>query len=197
MPTTHGNDRSARAVLEFWFSERARPLWFEKNQAFDDEIRARFGPTLELAAAGALDDWRDDPDSCLALVIVLDQFSRNLHRGSPRAFACDGKARATADLAVNRGFDQRVALDRRSFFYLPFEHSEDMADQRRSVALFQRWAEAHDGAARDKALHQMEYVHRHLEIIERFGRFPHRNECLGRESTPQEIAFLTEPRSSF
>lgn len=189
--------RSAREVLEFWFSDRARPLWFEKNLDFDNEIRVRFAATLEMAAAGTLDDWQGDPDSCLALVIVLDQFSRNLHRGSPRAFACDGKARATADLAVNRGFDQRVALDRRTFFYLPFEHSEDMAGQRRSVQLFQGWAEAHDGSARDEALRQMEFVHRHLEIIERFGRFPHRNECLGRDSTPEEIEFLREPRSSF
>ncbi|MGH6934317.1 MAG: DUF924 family protein [Dongiaceae bacterium] len=189
--------RSAREVLEFWFSERSRPLWFERNQAFDEEIRNRFAATLEPAAAGALDGWMIDPDSSLALVIVLDQFSRNLHRGSPRAFAADPKARGAADLAIQRGFDQRQPLDRRHFFYLPFEHSEHPADQRRSVQLFQRWADAHDDGTRDQAYRQLMFVHRHAEIIDRFGRFPHRNECLGRESTPQEIEFLGEPHSSF
>ena len=197
MNMSNSNMGTARDVLEFWFSEQSRPLWFEKNLDFDAEIRARFAATLDRAAAGSLDNWRNDADSCLALVIVLDQFSRNLYRGSPRAFAADPKGRAVADLAIGRSYDQRLPLDRRKFFYLPFEHSEELADQRRSMQLFQRWADAHDGAARAEAQRQMMFVQRHAEIIERFGRFPHRNECLGRESTLREIEFLREPHSSF
>ena len=130
-------------------------------------------------------------------MIVLDQFPRNLYRGSARAFAADARAREVADRALNRRLDQEIPLVQRHFFFLPFEHSESHADQERSVALFQAWAEAHDGPARDRALEQMRYVHRHAEIIERFGRFPHRNEALGRESTEAEIAFLREPMSAF
>ena len=184
-------------VLEYWFSERVRPLWFEKNAAFDDELRATFGATVAAAGAGDLDHWVRAVDSSLALVLLLDQFPRNIHRGRTRAFAADAKARSVAGVAVERGFDRRTPLDRRFFFYLPFEHSEDRADQARSVALFRRWAEEHDGSAREHALDQMKYVLRHQEIVERFGRFPHRNAVLGRESTPAEIAFLEEPHSSF
>ncbi len=189
--------RAPGEILEFWFSERARPLWFEKDPAFDDEIRRRFGGTLEVAGDGMLDGWAETPESCLALVVLLDQFSRNIHRGTPRAFAGDAKALATAGQAVERGFDRRVPLERRTFFYLPFEHSENAADQARAVALFRRWADEHDGSAREDALEQVRYVLRHQEIIERFRRFPHRNRILGRESTPEELAFLAEPHSSF
>ena len=184
-------------VLEFWFSERARPLWFEQNTPFDEEIRARFGANVAAACIGDLDYWVRAVDSSLALVLLLDQFPRNIHRGTLRAFAGDARARATAGTAIDRGFDRRTPLDRRFFFYRPFEHGEDPADQARSVALFRRWAEEHRGAAREGALEQMEYVLRHQEIVDRFGRFPHRNAILGRESTPEEIAFLKEPHSSF
>jgi len=184
-------------ILEFWFSEQARPFWFEKNAAFDAAIRARFEDTARAAAAGALDDWARSAQGSLALVIALDQFPRNLYRGSARAFAGDARALAVTDQAITRRFDQETALDRRAFFYVPLEHSEALADQQRSIALFQAWAEAHDGAARERALEMMPYVHRHAEIIRRFGRFPHRNEALGRESTEAEIAFLREPMSSF
>jgi uncharacterized protein (DUF924 family) len=189
--------RAPGEILEFWFSERARPLWFEKDPAFDDEIRRRFAATLEAAVGGLLDGWAEMPESCLALVVLLDQFSRNIHRGTPRAFAGDAKALATASKAVERGFDRRIPLERRTFLYLPFEHSEDSTDQARAVALFRRWADEHDGRAREEALEQVRYVLRHQEIIERFRRFPHRNQILGRESTPEELAFLTEPHSSF
>jgi len=189
--------RSPSDVLDFWFSERSRALWFEKNAAFDEAIRTRFEDTLRAAAAGELDHWERTAPGALALVIVLDQFSRNLHRGSARAFAADTRAREVADRALNRRLDQEIPLVQRHFFFLPFEHSESRADQERSVALFQAWAEAHDGQARDRALEQMRYVHRHAEIVERFGRFPHRNEALGRESTEAEIAFLREPMSGF
>ena len=184
-------------VLEFWFSEQVRPLWFERNEAFDEEIRGRFGATVGAACLGDLSYWVRAVDSSLALVLLLDQFPRNIHRGTLRAFAGDAHARATANTAIERGFDRRAPLDRRFFFYLPFEHSEDPKDQARSVALFRRWAEEHRGAAREGALEQMKYVLRHQEIVDRFGRFPHRNAVLGRESTPEEIAFLQEPNSSF
>jgi uncharacterized protein (DUF924 family) len=184
-------------VLEFWFSEQVRPLWFEQNAAFDEEIRARFGANVAAAGVGDLDYWVRAVDSSLALVLLLDQFSRNIHRGTLRAFSSDARARTIAGTAIDRGFDRRTPLDRRFFFYLPFEHAEDAKDQARSVALFRRWAEEHRGAARERALEQMKYVLRHQEIVERFGRFPHRNAVLGRESTPAEIAFLQEPNSSF
>ncbi len=184
-------------ILEFWFSEQARPLWFEQNAAFDEEIRSRFGATVAAACLGDLSYWVRAVDSSLALMLLLDQFPRNIHRGTLRAFAGDAHARATASTAIERGFDRRAPLDRRVFFYLPFEHSEDPKDQARSVALFRRWAEEHRGAARERALERMKYVLRHQEIVERFGRFPHRNVVLGRESTPEEVAFLQEPHSSF
>jgi uncharacterized protein (DUF924 family) len=184
-------------VLEFWFSERVRRLWFEKDRAFDEEIRACFGINVTAARNGELDFWARAAGSALALVVLLDQFHRNIYRGTLRAFAADSKARQIAGYAIGRAFDRRTPLDRRFFFYLPFEHSEDAADQARCVALFQRWADAHDGTARERALEQMTYVRRHQEIIARFGRFPHRNVVLGRESTPDELAFLSEPNSSF
>jgi uncharacterized protein (DUF924 family) len=184
-------------VLEFWFSEQSRPLWFERNAAFDEEIRSRFGANVAAACLGDLDYWVRAVDSSLALVLLLDQFPRNIHRGTLRAYAGDARARDIANTAIERGFDRRTALDRRCFFYLPFEHSEDPQDQARSVALFRRWAEEHRGATREGAQEQMKYVLRHQEIVQRFGRFPHRNTVLGRESTPDEIAFLKEPNSSF
>jgi uncharacterized protein (DUF924 family) len=189
--------RTPSDVLEFWFSEQSRALWFEKNAAFDEAIRARFEDTVRAAAAGELDHWERTAPGALALVIVLDQFPRNLYRGSARAFAADPRAREVADRAIGRQLDQDIPLAQRHFFFLPFEHSESTGDQERSIALFQAWAEAHDGPARDRALEQMRYVHRHAEIVARFGRFPHRNEALGRESTEAEIAFLREPMSGF
>jgi len=184
-------------INDFWFCDRAKVLWFEKDPAFDEEIRQRFGRSIAAAAAGELDGWTVAPESCLALLVLLDQFPRNIFRGTPRAFAADAGARRIASLAIERGFDRQMPLARRPFFYLPFEHSEDLADQSRSVALFRAWAEENDGAARDQAFDQLTYVLRHQEAIERFGRFPHRNAILGRQSTPEEIAFLQEPKSSF
>jgi uncharacterized protein (DUF924 family) len=189
--------RTPSDVLEFWFSEQSRALWFAKNAAFDEAIRGRFEDTVRAAAAGELEHWERTAPGALALVIVLDQFPRNLYRGSARAFAADARAREVADRALSRRLDQDIPLAQRHFFFLPFEHSESTGDQERSIALFQDWAEAHDGPARDRALEQMRYVHRHAEIVARFGRFPHRNEALGRESTETEIAFLREPMSAF
>lgn len=188
---------AARDVLDFWFGDHARARWFAKDPAFDAEIRARFGAAIAAAAAGALDAWAADRDGALALTILLDQLPRNVHRGSPRAFEADGHARRIAGGAIDRGLDRAAPLDRRPFFYLPFEHGESLADQDRAVELFSRWAAEHAGAARAEADEELGHALRHREIIRRFGRFPHRNAALGRASTPEELAFLAEPGSSY
>ena len=174
-------------VLRFWFEESQPKQWFEKDDAFDAAIRARFDAVHEAACAGTLDGWADTPSGALALIIVLDQFSRNLHRGSARAFAADGKALALATRMVDAGHDAGFPPVRRKFFYLPCEHSEVLAVQERSVRLF---ATLNDPRSDD-------YAERHRVIVARFGRFPHRNAALGRESTAEELAFLKEPNSSF
>jgi uncharacterized protein (DUF924 family) len=184
-------------ILELWFSDRVRPLWFSRSDAFDEELRTRFGALVASAIDGGFEDWRTDPESTLALVLALDQFPRNLYRGTPRAFAGDRRARDVVSAAIARGDDQRHSLERRMFLYMPFQHSEELADQERAVELFTRWANEHQGEERAKAEEDLKYAHRHCEIIRRFGRFPHRNATLGRTSTPEEIAFLDEPMSSF
>ena len=188
---------AAEELLAFWFAPRAQKLWFERNDAFDEEIRSRFAGLVAEGAGGALAGWEEAPNSALALVILLDQFPRNMHRGRAEAFACDPLARGVAGRAIDRGFDLRLPRDRRFFFYLPFEHSENQAEQDRSVALFHAWVEAAPETEKPGALEHFDYIVRHQEIIRRFGRFPHRNAALGRETTPEEAAFLKEPRSSF
>jgi uncharacterized protein (DUF924 family) len=192
-----GDPRPPQEILEFWFADQARSLWFEKNADFDALIRSRFEATHQAALAGRLDAWEDAAESCLALVILLDQFPRNMYRGSARAYAADARAHAVAERAIARGHDRRFAVDRRHFFYLPFEHSENLADQRRAVALFRADAEAAAGSDRERAHERLDYAERHLAAIERFGRFPHRNELLGRETTEDEAAYLRDPRSWF
>jgi uncharacterized protein (DUF924 family) len=188
---------AAREVIDFWFDPRAEKLWFERNDAFDGEIRARFADLIGQAAAGRLDSWEGRPAEALALIIVLDQFPRNIHRGLPLAFAADPLARSVAHRAIGRGFDLALPRSRHFFFYLPFEHSEDLVDQKRSVALFRAWADSCPPEKRVEAEHHCGYILRHQEIIQRFGRFPHRNAALGRTTTPEEAEFLKEPRSSF
>ncbi|HLH91059.1 MAG TPA: DUF924 family protein [Xanthobacteraceae bacterium] len=167
-----------RSVLAFW--RAAGPdKWFTKDAAFDAAIREKFLPTYEAAAAGAL-AWDNDPEGALALVIVLDQFPRNMFRDSARAFAADPLAREVAARAIARGFDQKAVLAERSFFYLPFEHSEELADQERCVAL--------NRASGDADAWKWAMIH--ADIIRRYGRFPHRNRVLGRATTPEEQAFL-------
>jgi uncharacterized protein (DUF924 family) len=184
---------TAADVLGFWFDgDREREEWFRKDDAFDAEIRTRFGATLDAALAGALDGWDTTPDGALARILVLDQFTRNTFRGTPRAFAGDAQALAAARALVAGGGDLRLRPVRRRFVYLPYEHSEALADQRESMRLFGHLAE--DSPADAGAL---EWAHKHLVIIERFGRFPHRNAILGRTSTPEEIEFLTQPGSGF
>ena len=185
-------------VLGFWFGapespERGRPrkCWFEKNDAFDGEVRSRFLGLYECAAAGERSHWERTPLAALALAVVLDQFPRNMFRGESRAFAADPLALRVARRIVEQGFDVLLRPMERWFAYLPFEHAEDLAAQRRAVALFAGLAEDADcrGA--------IDYAHRHFSIISRFGRFPHRNASLGRESTHEELAFLAQPGSSF
>lgn len=182
-----------REILQFWFSDRVRPLWFEKDAGLDADIRARFGPLVHQAQMGGFEDWRSSPEGTLALLLLLDQFARNVHRGEAKAYLGDPRARQIAEEAIRRGFDQRYPLPDRVFFYLPFEHSEALADQDRFIALL-------EGCVREfgeVATEFLEYGHRHREIIKRFGRFPHRNEALGRATTEEEAEFLKGPNSSF
>lgn len=188
MPTL---DPRAEDVLLYWFGARdseqfgqMRMSWFRGGPEADTEIRERFAGLHTHATQGALDDWRDTADGCLALVIVLDQFSRNLHRGTAGAFAADPKALGLAQQAIERGFDAQVLPVQRWFFYLPFEHAEDLDAQRRSVELFSALP---DEPSRKVGV---DYAKEHLDVIERFGRFPHRNPMLGRTSTPEELAWL-------
>jgi uncharacterized protein (DUF924 family) len=179
------SEPNAEEVLHFWFDEHPKD-WFVKNPAFDTEIRSRFLGLHEAAAAGRLAHWADQGRSCLALVIVLDQFPRNMFRGEARAFATDSLARAAARVILERGWDQQMTQEEQLFAYLPFEHSESLADQNLSCALM-----------KDFGAEQLRYAIRHREIIERFGRFPHRNGLLGRESSAAEIEFLQQPGSGF
>jgi uncharacterized protein (DUF924 family) len=167
------------AVLAFW-REAGAEKWFAKDTAFDDDIRNRFLETYEAATSGKLADWESTAAGALALALVLDQFPRNIFRGDARTYAADPLARAVAERAIARGFDRQVPADHRQFFYLPFEHSETLADQDRCCALFR--------AAGDTD--QLKWAELHADIIRRFGRFPHRNPVLGRETTADEQAFL-------
>jgi uncharacterized protein (DUF924 family) len=176
--STHAEKLRPEDVLAFW-REAGPDRWYAKDDAFDAEIRDKFLTLYESASVGQLDHWGATAEGALALVIVLDQFPRNMFRGSARTFAADARARAVANLALKRGYDQDLPEADRGFLFLPFMHSEDLADQERGVALYR--------AAGDENL---KYAEEHRDIIRRFGRFPHRNVVLGRETTPQERAFL-------
>ena len=171
------------SILDFWFGQD-RKAWFEKNPAFDEDIRRRFLALYASAAAGGLQHWVKEPRSALALVILLDQFPRNMFRGEPRAFATDPLALDAARAIVAHGWDQGFSADERTFAYLPFEHSEALEDQETAMRLF-------------SGNPNFEWARRHWEIIQRFGRFPHRNAILGRASTPEEVEFLKTPGSGF
>ncbi|WP_029007559.1 DUF924 family protein [Azospirillum halopraeferens] len=175
-------------IVDFWFDDAVKSYWFRRSDSFDRAVRDTLLEHHEAAAAGRLDHWKEDVDGCLALCILLDQVPRNVFRGSPRSFATDAAARAVTRHALAEGFDLECTADERMFLYLPLEHSEDMEDQRLAVALFRE---------RVGLAEAVDYAERHLAIIERFGRFPHRNAVLGRPSTPEEEAFLKEPGSSF
>ena len=185
-------------ILDFWFGQSDQPehgkqrgFWFNKKPEFDQELRLRFLTDYQQAVAGQLDHWQESPKSCLALILLLDQFPRNMFRGSAQAFATDPQALEVAQHAVANGFDQELLTVQRWFVYLPFEHSENLDDQRKCVELFATLSDDPDSTS------TLNYAVRHREIIERFGRFPHRNEILGRANTPEEAEFLKQPGSSF
>jgi len=187
----------ARAVLSFWFegdgrSGQVREAWFRKDARFDREIAERFGPTLEAARQGLLTPWTTTAKGTLALIVVLDQFSRNIHRGSPLAFAGDAQALALARQLVADDHDRSLDTLERWFAYLPFEHAESLAEQDESVRLFTALA-----AEDERLAGALDYAHRHREVIQRYGRFPHRNDVLGRQSTADEAAYLATPGAGF
>lgn len=170
-------------VLDYWFSPAAEPHWFDGNPAFDDELRQRFSALFTAASLGELADWEGTAQGALALVILLDQIPRNIYRDNARAFATDEAALAAADRAIGQDFDLSLPVKKRQFLYLPFEHSENLADQLRAVDFFTNRTD--DSEGRD-------WAERHLAMIRRFGRFPHRNEALGRRSTQAERDYLAE-----
>ncbi|NMG06877.1 DUF924 family protein [Brasilonema sp. UFV-L1] len=185
-------------ILDFWFGSPNEPdygkpksFWFIKKPEFDEELRIRFLTDYQKAAAGYLDDWMDSPESCLALILLLDQFPRNMFRDTPEAFATDWEALSAAQHAVARGYDQKLLPVQRWFVYLPFEHSENLEHQHQAVQLFEQLNNDPDSAS------SIDYAMRHMQVIQHFGRFPHRNEILGRVSTPEETEFLKNKGSSF
>jgi len=192
-------DPDAAAVLDYWFAAPGSPedgtfreLWFRKSDATDREIGARFGALIERALRGELAEWDAHADGALAQILLLDQFTRNALRDTPRAFAGDARALAAASAMVGRRLDEALPPVRRSFVYMPFEHAETIAAQDEAVRLFTRLA-----AAAPELEHMLGYAQRHREVIRRFGRFPHRNAILGRRDTAEEAAFLQEPGSRF
>ncbi|MGH7778577.1 MAG: DUF924 family protein [Candidatus Binataceae bacterium] len=195
LPKTSQNPPSrAESVLQFWFAEKAgsnagaiRSLWFVPSPEFDKLCRERFLSSYEHAVREHLEDWRNEPRSCLALVLLLDQFPRNMFRGTARAFATDAKARELSLHAVASGFDHELSPMMRMFLYLPLQHSENLEDQLESVRLTRALA---DEVSDESEI--VEFAEQHLEIIRRFGRFPGRNQALGRQSTPEESIFLKD-----
>ncbi|MCB1414647.1 MAG: DUF924 family protein [Xanthobacteraceae bacterium] len=180
MTENHNSSRPTPAEIVAFWRDAGFERWYEKDDAFDAEIRRRFGTTWEAARAGERDAWQDSDEGALALLIVLDQFPRNMFRGDPRTFATDARAREVARRAILEGRDQRIDPVMRQFVYLPFEHSEELDDQAQSVRLFRVLGDAEN----------LRYAEIHADIIRRFGRFPHRNAVLGRDTTADEQAFL-------
>lgn len=197
---------SPQDVLTFWFG--AQPLdeaamlgvqkqWFQKSTSFDGQIRQRFGATLVAALAGKLGRWAGDAEGRLAHIVVLDQFTRNAFRGQAASFAGDVQALALALEGLERGDDQHLPPLARPFLYLPLEHSEDLVLQQRSVRLFDALRTQAEGEVAKSLAVAADYAHKHLAVIEQFGRFPHRNAILGRTSTPQELDYLAQPGAGF
>lgn len=174
-------------VIGYWFETLSPEAWYGAPPDVDAEIARRFGPVYETLSEAVPDDWLRSPQGRLAAILVLDQFPRNIHRGTPQAFRSDEKALMLAKDAIAAGADMELPPEQRAFLYMPFQHAENLEDQRRSLELFGSLGNANN----------LDFAVRHYEIIARFGRFPHRNAILGRASTPEERAFLKEPGSSF
>ena len=174
-------------IINFWFEEIKPAQWWVKDSGFDQMIESRFGATHKAAAMGELESWRGTAEGRLAEIIVLDQLSRNIYRDTPLAFACDVMALVLAQEAVRIGADQEVGYEKRAFLYMPYMHSESIAIHERAVELF----------TKPGGEYNYEFELKHKVIIDRFGRYPHRNKILGRESTPEEIEFLSQPGSTF
>lgn len=200
------NSVTPQDVLDYWFgadpddpatASTKMPLWWGRSEATDAELRERFGAAHEDACAGRLDGWAGTPEGRVALVVVLDQLSRNLHRGTPRAFAQDPTARSLAVAAIEQGEDVTRPFFHRAFLYLPFEHSERLADQERCCRLFERLLAEAAEPLRATAKGYLQFAVQHRDIVARFGRFPHRNAILGRPSSAEELRFLEQPGSSF
>jgi uncharacterized protein (DUF924 family) len=172
-------------IIDFWFDPKVKPLWFSKNEKFDKLIKDKFLSLYEQAASGELDTWKATSEGILALVIVLDQFPRNMFRNNPKSFASDDKALSCAKEAIQKNLDKNLNEEQKHFLYMPFMHSEHLEDQELSLKLFHDQPEAY------------KYAKAHYDIIKRFGRFPHRNKILNRSSTPEELEFLKQPNSSF
>ena len=174
-------------ILNFWFKECKPEQWFKKKEDFDQMIENRFSDAIEDAIAGKLDNWEDTETGCLALILLLDQFTRNVFRDTPRAFAGDKRALVLSQLCYDKDFLANPDIHRRHFMLMPMMHSENLAVQDAALPLFKKYASEKD----------YEYAEKHREIIARFGRFPHRNVILGRKSTNEELEFLKQPGSSF
>lgn len=176
-------------ILDFWFVQTQPQQWFQVNEEFDQSVKKQFEESYQLAADGVYEDWKNDADGALALVILLDQMPRNMYRGTPKAFATDGKALVVSKYAISKGLDQVLSASKRRFLYLPFEHSENLNDQRRCVELFE--------AMKDDDPLAYEYAVKHFDVIEKYDRFPHRNKILGRENTAEEEEYLSQPGAGF
>jgi len=174
-------------IIHFWFEEIEPVQWFKKDLEFDRTLQSRFGATHRAAAQGELEPWRKHPEGRLAEIIVLDQFSRNIYRDTPKAFAFDATALVLAQETVRVGADQQVDIEQRAFFYMPYMHSESALIHEKAVELF----------SQPGGEYNYEFELKHKAIIDRFGRYPHRNNVLGRESTTEELEFLEQPGSSF
>jgi uncharacterized protein (DUF924 family) len=196
---------TAQSLHACWFgdttddrsADRQAKLWWSKSAETDAELARRFTPLVESARSGALAGWAGSPREALAFILLTDQLPRNIYRGTAAAFALDRMAHAVATAGIDSGQDRQLVPIERVFFYLPFEHAESMADQDRAVALFARLLQEAPADSRETFDNFHRYALRHRQVIERFGRFPHRNLLMGRESTAEEISFLQEPGSSF
>ena len=193
-------------ILQYWLGDldqdglaapERQKMWFQKSEATDRDIRTRFEPDYEAIVGGEREDWLETPRGTLAYVIVLDQLARNMFRETAKMYAADDLALSAVGRALERGWDEELLAQERTFLYMPLMHSESLPDQERCCTCFGRLAEEGSENARRRARGNLDYARRHRDIVAQFGRFPHRNEILGRETTAEEAQFLTQPGSSF